>query len=224
MLISHKHRFIFLKTGKTGGTSTEVFLQRYCMDEYVIPERWELVEQLKEPQLSDTGVVGVRTGNAKSVSAVYNHMPAGEIRELFGESLWKEYFKFANVRNPWDKAVSQYFHLHLPEDFKSELPDLKTLKRSFSDFASNYGRGEVERFLQDPSNELDDYIRYENLTAEVQRICDRLDIQPDGEFPRLKTQFRPAHWRDYRDLYTPAARDRVGDVYADWISKFNYSF
>ena len=30
MIISHKHRFIFIKTRKTAGTSIEIFLSQFC--------------------------------------------------------------------------------------------------------------------------------------------------------------------------------------------------
>ena len=31
MIVSHKHRFIFLKSQKTGGTSLELALSRICV-------------------------------------------------------------------------------------------------------------------------------------------------------------------------------------------------
>jgi hypothetical protein len=30
MILSHRYRFIFLKTGKTAGTSVEIALSEYC--------------------------------------------------------------------------------------------------------------------------------------------------------------------------------------------------
>jgi len=30
MIISHKHKFIFIKTRKTAGTSIEIFLSQFC--------------------------------------------------------------------------------------------------------------------------------------------------------------------------------------------------
>jgi hypothetical protein len=36
MIISHRHRFIFIKTRKTAGTSIEVYLSRFCGEEDVV--------------------------------------------------------------------------------------------------------------------------------------------------------------------------------------------
>ncbi|WP_275670288.1 hypothetical protein [Okeania hirsuta] len=36
MIISHKYKFIFLKTIKTSGTSIEIYLSRFCGDDDVI--------------------------------------------------------------------------------------------------------------------------------------------------------------------------------------------
>ncbi|NEQ36330.1 MAG: hypothetical protein F6K40_08560 [Okeania sp. SIO3I5] len=42
MIISHKYKFIFLKTIRTAGTSVEIYLSRFCGDNEVItPISWE---------------------------------------------------------------------------------------------------------------------------------------------------------------------------------------
>jgi len=49
-----------------------------------------------------------------SDSEIPKHANARQIRAYLGEKLWNEYYKFAFVRNPWDQAVSMYFHLRKP--------------------------------------------------------------------------------------------------------------
>ena len=36
MIISHKYKFIFIKTRKTAGTSMEIYLSQYCDDNDIV--------------------------------------------------------------------------------------------------------------------------------------------------------------------------------------------
>jgi len=102
MLISHKCGFIFTKTVKTGGTSVESYFEPFCMNE----GEWTFSHERKE-YISEYGIIGHRgqPGNY----TWYNHMPAKEIKEKIGESIWKNYFKFCVIRNPFDKLVSEFY-------------------------------------------------------------------------------------------------------------------
>ena len=76
MLVSHKHRFIYLKTRKTGGTSTEMALEPFARgDEAPVTERTLAV-------VSDAGIVGSRMEDrqAREEGTWRNHMTAREIR------------------------------------------------------------------------------------------------------------------------------------------------
>lgn len=84
MIISHKHKFIFICNGKTGTTSIERGLG--ALDESVD---------------MNAGAPGLWDNK---------HMPAAVVKAMVPVAMWDTYFKFAFVRNPCDWCVSQYKH------------------------------------------------------------------------------------------------------------------
>ena len=69
---------------------------------------------------------------------------------------------------------------------------------------------------------VDRVLRYENLDTELQEVWDHLELPGAPDLPRAKGNARPEG--HYRDLYSPASRDRVGEVFADTIETFGYEF
>lgn len=124
MIISHRHRFIFIKTQKTAGTSIELALACICGPEDVITP---LVDP-DDRSLRDTIGPACRRDQHHYVPwralepldvarAIWrrqrpqfsNHAGAAEIRRHVPSPVWNSYYKFCVERNPWDKAVSLYF-------------------------------------------------------------------------------------------------------------------
>jgi hypothetical protein len=104
MLISHRFRFIYLKTMKTASTSVEVYFAPYCRN----PEDRVAEKPTGEAAISQWGVVGHR-GPLRGGETFYNHMPAQQILTLIGHQMWSEYFKFCVIRNPFGKVVSHFW-------------------------------------------------------------------------------------------------------------------
>ena len=92
MIISHEHKFIFVKTEKTAGTSMEVYLSTHCGPLDVVTPIIPHVE----PHIS------------RNHEGYYNHIPACAIRDQIDQNCWDTYFKFCVERNPWDKTISHY--------------------------------------------------------------------------------------------------------------------
>lgn len=184
MIVSHKHRFIYIKTLKTAGTSLEIALSKFCGPHDVItqidsgdeatraaisprgaqnfrPRLAHLVRDLRLSVRSDRGVV-----------KFFNHMPATMVRERVSADVWHSYFKFTTARHPLDLAFSLFYWRR-----KSE-PSLRDMGAFLRRYGSHLYRNteivsENEMFL------LDDFVRYEHFEEDLTRIGKRISLPED---------------------------------------------
>lgn len=114
-IVSHRHKFIFLKSRKTAGSSVEGWL---------VPQLGKLdfvatSEENRRPGLPVFGTPHTVTGfprierRAKKLLRRFRpglrleeHSNAIDVRQRVGERVWKEYFKFSIERQPWDRLIS----------------------------------------------------------------------------------------------------------------------
>jgi hypothetical protein len=120
VIVSHRHKFVFVKTHKTAGSSLEVALARECGDDDVVSHMEDNIASGIPRNYGPTSRLGPAYNRHKLLRKIvhrhspllgayyYEHMPAWRIRELLGEARWAEYFCFCFERNPWDKVVSYY--------------------------------------------------------------------------------------------------------------------
>lgn len=232
MILSHKHKFIFLKTRKTGGTSIELMLRNFCGSEdiitlvhaqdekkctrrqaqnHVLPQKnWPLIDRIGWG-LGDKRLIG------KPNRALQGHIRAADLMQYVPEEAWATYTKVTVERNPWDRQVSLYYWRtrRLPEH---KRPDFATFLTS------------------DPPPILDNWhiytinnrvvanvvMRYENLEQDMDGALRALGLARPGELPRANCGLRPEG--DYRRLYTDDTRDLVASWYVNEIKEFGYSF
>lgn len=221
MLVSHSKKFIYIKTVKTAGTSVEVALQDLCM-----PPNGKLVkkDRASEAHISEYGIVGAR-GLGSKEEKWYNHMPAQKIREYLPEETWANYTKICNIRNPWDKVVS-WFHFR-NKDVKN-LPKAEILKsfRSFmkpEDGAKPSVGNDTKIYFIDSVPVADEYIRYETLNEDYDRICKKLSIDANP-LPELKRAERGKDTLHYKNYYDAELRDMVAEMFSKEIETFGWSF
>lgn len=199
MIISHKYRFIFIKTAKTAGTSLEVYLSGVCGDE-------DIVTPVDPPE------PGHRARNSEGF---YNHIGAAEIRAKIGEDIWSRYYKFCFERNPWDKVVSLYFY----SKTRFGPPDL-----SFKDFLA---RGQLpvdfDKYSLGGRVAVDFIGHYERLAEDFGKVCQCLGIPAPEALPKAKSQYR-GEQPPYTAFYDEEARQIVADAFAREIDQFGYRF
>lgn len=194
MLISHPHRFIFIKTVKTAGTSVEAFLEPYCCPPGHVVQHWT------PTLLSDHGVVGRRwPQNDREDHGYYNHMPAAEIRERL--PAFADYTRITSVRDPYDRAVSHFHFIHafLPPMGQMPLEEAialvqagqqQALQERFLAFLRQTTYDEAQLLCIDGQLAVNRWIRYEALVPDLEQLVHDLQLPLQAsvadQLPRFK--------------------------------------
>lgn len=202
MIISHQYQFIFIKNGKTAGTSIEVFLSRMCSPTDVVTPIFPPVE----------------THLPRNHEGFYNRMTGAEIRERLGDPIWNRYFKFCVERNPWDKAISYYHMANFRAGGTLSLDEFL----AGQEFPVNYPRytepGDSRKII------VDRVIDYGKLTAGLSEVFAKLGIPFNGSLGvRAKSEYRNDH-RPYQEVLTSAQANRIRAIFAEEISLHGYRF
>lgn len=213
MIISHRHKFIFIKTTKTAGTSIEIALSKFCGPEDVItpisPEDEALRQELgyRGPQ-NYIGLNGVE---------FFNHAPASLIKRGVEESVWNEYYKFCFQRNPWDRFISFYYWRNQTEP---RMPISTFLESGLPPLLVERGH---DLYCIDGEIVVDKVCLFENLSGELEQVLARLGIHETVELPRAKSRFRKDK-RHYRDILSEEEKDRIAALLHREIDAFGYQY
>jgi hypothetical protein len=167
----------------------------------------------------------------------HKHRFARELRAAYGEEIWRSYFKFAFVRNPWDRLVSWWEMMRRNSLEGRPMNGFQRLilarARTFEEFIR---AGDIE--IHDPDgskwiyrNQIDylsdeegrllvDYVgRFERLQADFAEVAARLGTPPVALPHANRTERRP-----FESYYSPELRDHVGRRYQRDIETFGYRF
>ena len=232
MIISHEHKFIFLKTKKTAGTAIEAALSELCGPSDVItpyreesetdrkglgPQNYRIEHALKPKRPLWRKLLGRPERYYHHSVGFYEHMPASRVRDYVGEEVWRSYFKFAFDRNPWDRQVSWYL-------YKTKS---KSIRPSFERFMQDRRRAFVTNYAIytiDGELAVDFVGRYENLQDELAKALDLAGVGRHLKVPRTNVTPDKDQARDYRSYYSDATRERVAEWYAPEIALLHYGF
>ena len=212
MIISHKHKFIFFKSRKTAGSSIQTALAKHCGPDDII------TGQYRDGIDDDSHSAGL---NMDKFWTNHPHPPILETKRFLGEDVWKSYFKFAFLRNPYEIQVSRYFW---EKRGKGDTVD----ECSIDGFREWVKSGEMLNHdllypyvMVGDNIELDYIGRYETLQWDFDLICGILKL-PKTNLPVKKGGYRDKlHYSKYYDENTIGL---VGDFHIKDIKKFGYDF
>jgi hypothetical protein len=229
MILSHKYKFIFIKTAKTAGTSIEVFLSRLCGPKDIVtpiappveghqPRNYEgLINQIPEILQRPGKLFSVFRHTITSREKFYNHMPASEVRNRVPAEVWNSYFKFCVERNPWDKVLSHYYMHATREGGALSLDEYLARGRfpiNYFRYTDRCGRKVI----------VDRVLRYENLLAELGEVFSQVGIPFDGTLGvAAKSEYRTDR-RPYQEVFNDEQRKIVERAFAKEIELHGYRF
>lgn len=207
-----REQAVFLWIPKSAGSSVWTALQKYHCPKLRDP--WE-----------------VRFCFCQKGLVTFGHQSYWSLFDLglISEGFHQRSFKFAFVRNPYDRAISLWGYLKRVEWIPNNL-SFRTFAyllqdRAFPPVGPYHVKGLSHCnpqvcWLKNPEGKIfADYVgKLENINEDFANICKRLDIEV--ELPHLnKTSHKP-----YQEYYDEETKEIIGRVYAEDLSAFGYTF
>lgn len=206
MLISHKLKCIFIHIPKAAGSSMDKLLQHND------PSATRIIADLPATHIAHKG----------------KHCFATDLKEYLPDNIWRSYFKFAFVRNPFDRLVSWY-HMCLQKPDEEYRQYIVQNTTSFEDFiikSDNFpGRAkmlsfnQVEYICDQKGNLLVDFIGYfENIDSDFNKVTSALGIKNEI------TCFNRSEHKNYREYYSDKTINIVNERFHKDLVRFSYAY
>ena len=207
MIISSLHKFLFVAIPKTGTHSV-----RQALREHMGPQDLEQVGLFVQKKFPVPELAKLQHG----------HLTLRQIRPYLRPEEWRSLFKFAFVRNPFDRFISYCaFMTRAQGDFER---DPQRVMRHFLFEAPPHGHllfRPQHSFVTDADGSLlsDQIGRVEQMQQSYDQIAERIGI-PSRPLDKVNATSR----RAYRDYYDQQLIDGVAQVYARDLELFGYQF
>jgi len=213
-MISTEKKFLFIHVPKTGGNSIQNVLQEFSDDEIVCSEEHhDGVERF-----------GIRNSRYK----IKKHSPLAQYKRELNPDLFNSLFKFAIIRNPWDKMVSWYFSPGRGREGwdRDAFIEMVHKKPPLSHHVIHPTFTEkVARKLSMPrqypklDRDIDLLLSFERLNEDFKKLCERIGVPP-VDLP-VRNKSSREHYSHY---YDDELKSLVAERYRDEIEFGRYEF
>jgi hypothetical protein len=207
MIVSHSHRYIFAAIPKTGTHSV----------------RQALREHMDDSDIEQVGLfVNKRFPFAELAATGHGHLGLAQVRPFLGETVFDRYFKFAFVRNPFDRFVSYCAFMTRATDAFERAPKMvmRHILHELRPMQHILFQPQHTVLVDGGGQLLSDYVgRVEEMQASYDAICERIGIPT-----RTLEQVNSTRRGDYRQYYDQDLIDGVADLYRRDLDLFGYEF
>lgn len=214
-MISHKHKCIFIHVSKCAGSSIETNFGIKIND---------------NTENNNKNLFG---WNSKSKLFLQHATPEELFKHHFiTREIWDTYYKFIIVRNPFDRALSDYIWLMKEISKKDSFVNFLNRKGEFEivltnndtmEYRGDHLKKQIDYFyLGDKLINYNRVLRFENLEEELNLVANDLSLKP-GFFNQKVNIGEKKIWH-YSKFYNKKRKNDVEELYKDDIKFFDYSF
>jgi hypothetical protein len=206
MIISRLHKFIFVAIPKTGTHSV-----RQALRQHMGSQDFEQVGLFVQKRFPIPELAQLQHG----------HLSLAQVRPYLRPEEFERLFKFAFVRNPFDRFISYCAFMTRKSGLFERDP--KAIMRHFIDNPpwTHILFQPQHSFVTSAEGEMlaDEVGRVEEMQPSYDRIAARIGV-PTAVLDKVNTSNR----RDYRDYFVPELVDGVARLYARDLELFGYQF
>ncbi len=207
MIVSHTSQFIFAAIPKTGSQAV-----RTALNQHTSARDWQQEDLYNTKRMPFKNLETLRHG----------HILLSEIKPHITLEAWRDYFKFAFVRNPWDRFIStMHFKFGSNKVFQSNpLAFMKLCLKRPNGGIEILLRPQHKYVTNEKGDSIVDYTgKFEELQKSYDQICAHIGINTTL-LKRVNETVRP----HYTDCYDDELRGLISEKYAEDISLFGYEF
>jgi LPS sulfotransferase NodH len=207
MIISHRHRYLFVELPRTGSTAIRREL-RDLYDGEAILHKHATYDEFARVATEDERKYFVFSG----------------VRNPLDDAV-SQYFK---VKTDHNSRMSDPSRAPKSKPILNRIVDRHIfgyLRRTDADFADYFMRYHVlpyDRWSSLSHDRFDFVIRFEHLADDFDEALRRIGIAPKRRLPQVNPT--AARSRDWRDYYPPHTRARARRVFGPYMERWGYEF
>ena len=210
MIVSHKHKFIFVKTHKTATQTFLKFIKPHLGPDDVMagdPEEraattQEIINENTQINIDKKFPTGLC---ARDFQEKYgNHLPWFVIKEITGDDIWNTYTKFTIERNPKDRILSLFYFTNVLMTKNNSLlnPAIKEKYKNNNDIETF-----IEKYINGENSQASCLTRYPEAVREYFEDWLLVQLLTDPQPITQLKSYGSDCWQDEINSYMKTARD-----------------